>query len=195
MSIAEKLQTIAENEQKVYNAGFEKGKSEGGDTETAYNNGFNDGKQVGSDELLNVITNNKTNFSYLFCGKNALVTAPILDTSEGIRFDFMFNACISLVEVPLINISKVRSTVPNVGNMFTNCTKLVKITFEGIIPISISFADCSKLNNDSINSIITALKDLTGGTAQTLTLHNTVGSKLTDEQKAIITAKNWTLVY
>ena len=30
MSIAEKLQTILENEQKVYNAGYEKGKSEGG---------------------------------------------------------------------------------------------------------------------------------------------------------------------
>lgn len=30
MSIADKLQTILENEQKVYNAGYEKGKSEGG---------------------------------------------------------------------------------------------------------------------------------------------------------------------
>ena len=34
-----------------------------------------------------------------------------------------------------------------------------------------------------------------GGTAHTLTLHATVGSKLTDEQKATITAKNWELVY
>lgn len=34
-----------------------------------------------------------------------------------------------------------------------------------------------------------------GGTAQTLTVHKTVGEKLTDEQKATITAKNWTLVY
>lgn len=46
MSIAEKLQTIAENVPKVYNAGYEKGKSEGGDTETDYNNGFEDGKQA-----------------------------------------------------------------------------------------------------------------------------------------------------
>lgn len=34
-----------------------------------------------------------------------------------------------------------------------------------------------------------------GGTTQTLTLHSTVGNKLTDTQKATITAKNWTLVY
>ncbi|MBQ6825974.1 MAG: hypothetical protein IJP34_04880 [Clostridia bacterium] len=33
MSIAEKLTTIAENEQKVYNAGYNKGKAEGGDTD------------------------------------------------------------------------------------------------------------------------------------------------------------------
>ena len=30
MTTAEKLQQIAENEQKVYNAGYEKGKAEGG---------------------------------------------------------------------------------------------------------------------------------------------------------------------
>lgn len=36
MSIAEKLQTIAENEQKVYNAGYEKGKSEGGEKPTLF---------------------------------------------------------------------------------------------------------------------------------------------------------------
>ena len=30
MSIADKLQTIAENEQRVYNSGYEKGKAEGG---------------------------------------------------------------------------------------------------------------------------------------------------------------------
>ena len=36
MSIADKLQTILENEQKVYNAGYEKGKSEGGEKPTLF---------------------------------------------------------------------------------------------------------------------------------------------------------------
>lgn len=44
--IASKLNVIAENMPKVYNAGYEKGKSEGGDTETAYNEGIKDGKQA-----------------------------------------------------------------------------------------------------------------------------------------------------
>lgn len=43
MSIAEKLQTIAENQQSVYNAGYQKGKAEGGDIEAAYNEGKADG--------------------------------------------------------------------------------------------------------------------------------------------------------
>lgn len=46
MSIADKLTTIAENEQKVYDAGYLKGKAEGGDTETAYNEGVEAGKQA-----------------------------------------------------------------------------------------------------------------------------------------------------
>ena len=50
------------------------------------------------------------------------------------------------------------------------------------------------LTQASVESIINGLADLTSGTAQTLTL-NGWGSKLTDDQKARITAKNWTLAY
>lgn len=46
MSIAEKLTQIAENEQKVYEAGYEKGKAEGGDTTEAYEQGVADGKKA-----------------------------------------------------------------------------------------------------------------------------------------------------
>ena len=46
-----------------------------------------------------------------------------------------------------------------------------------------------------MQSIIDGLKDLTGAESQTLTFHSAVGNKLTDTQKATITAKNWTLVY
>ena len=42
-------------------------------------------------------------------------------------------------------------------------------------------------------TMFNSLKDLTGETAKTLTLGETNLSKLTDEQKAIATNKNWTL--
>lgn len=82
------------------------------------------------------------------------------------------------------------------NNMFNYCNGLKEIRFaEKTIPYQIEFGGCSKLSDESIQSIVDGLKDLTGGTAQTLRLHATVGNKLTNEQKATITAKNWTLVY
>lgn len=65
----------------------------------------------------------------------------------------------------------------------------------GTAKLQLGFSNCSKLTDESIQSIIDGLADLTGQAAQTVTFHATVGAKLTDEQKATITAKNWTLVY
>lgn len=70
MSIAEKLSLIAENEQKVYNAGYQKGKAEGGDTEEAYNQGFEEGKKSQYDEFWTNYQNegNRKNYIRGFCG-------------------------------------------------------------------------------------------------------------------------------
>ncbi len=78
---------------------------------------------------------------------------------------------------------------------FTNATNLENITFEGVISKSIGFPNSNKLSDASIQNIIDHLADLTGQATQTLTFHATVGAKLTDNQKAYITAKNWTLAY
>lgn len=78
---------------------------------------------------------------------------------------------------------------------FNGCTNLENITFEGTIGNSISFANSPLLTEKSVQSILDHLKDLTGQAAQTITFHATVGGKLTNAQKATITAKNWTLVY
>lgn len=81
-------------------------------------------------------------------------------------------------------------------NGFANTKSLVDFrVVEQSIKFSFSWVTCLNLSTDTIQSIIDGLADLTGGTAQTLTLHATVGGKLTDEQKATITAKNWELVY
>ena len=88
------------------------------------------------------------------------------------------------------------TAVTSFSNAFAGCTTLVTITPKAnTIKISIDLSQSNKLSDISIQSIIDGLVDLTGGTAQTLTLHATVGGKLTDEQKATITAKNWELVY
>ena len=81
------------------------------------------------------------------------------------------------------------------NSAFTNCSALENVTFEGVINTNVPLAKSPKLSIASVQSILDHLKDLTGQTAKTLTFHADVGAKLTEEQKASITAKNWTLVY
>lgn len=49
------------------------------------------------------------------------------------------------------------------------------------------------IDRASLRAIINGLADLTGQTTQTLTLGNTLRAKLTEEDIAIATAKNWTI--
>lgn len=76
-------------------------------------------------------------------------------------------------------------------NFALYCYELKEIRFKAnSIKLSISFSNSSKLSAESVQSIIDGLA--TVETAQTLTLHSSI--VLTDEQKAQISSKNWTLV-
>ena len=69
MSIADKLTTVAENVSKVYNAGYEKGKAEGGgDVTDRYDEGFADGKKAEYDEFWDDFQDNgnRNNYYYTF---------------------------------------------------------------------------------------------------------------------------------
>ena len=77
---------------------------------------------------------------------------------------------------------------------FYNCSALEELRIKaGTLSKSIAIAQSDKLSAETIQSIIDGLAQV--ATAQKLTLHASVGNKLTDAQKAQITAKNWTLVY
>lgn len=117
-----------------------------------------------------------------------------INTSNVMSFSNAFNCLFALEEIdgtPL-DLSSATSTSNTFG--YNNALKEVRFVANSI-SLSIIFSACSQLSDESIQSIIDGLADLTGNTAQTLTLHATVGGKLTDEQKATITAKNWELVY
>lgn len=88
------------------------------------------------------------------------------------------------------------SNTTYVSDMFFRCEALETVRFTaGSIKVPISFAHSYNLTDATIQNIIDALADKTGGTAQTLTLHATVGAKLTDAQKSAASAKNWTISY
>lgn len=69
--IATKLTTIAENQQKVYDAGYAKGQAEGGDTDAAYQQGVTVGKQAERDRFWDSYQQggNRTDYSNAFSGK------------------------------------------------------------------------------------------------------------------------------
>ena len=135
-------------------------------------------------------TSKTTSFSSMFFGCEALTTIPQLDLSNGANFGYMFFKCRALTTIPLIDTSKGTSF----NQMFYGCTSLENISFvANCIKKSISFAQSPLLIDESIQSIIDGLVDLTGQTAQTITFHSDVKNKLTEEQIAQITSKNWTL--
>lgn len=114
------------------------------------------------------------------------------DTSNVISFRQMFNYAGRLTTIDGTPLDFSNST--NNTNMFKGCSKLAYIRIvPDTIKSSADFSGSSSWDDESLQSIIDGLADLTGGTAQTITWHADVKEKLTDEQKATITGKNWTI--
>lgn len=213
MSIAEKLTTVAENQQKVYDAGVAAGQMQGG-----YDQGYTAGQQAEYDRFWDAFQDNgnRTDYEKTFfhsfwndttynpkypivasvTASQMFDSARITDTKVPIEIrdgvaDTAFVRCSRLKTICLLKLSN----ITRFTNTFTGCTKLENITIEGSIDVNFNISATAVLTNESVQSIIDHLKDLTGATTQTLTFHADVGAKLTDEQKAFITAKNWNLVY
>ena len=88
------------------------------------------------------------------------------------------------------------SLCTHLTNTFQGDTALEKISVTpGSIKVQFYINNSPNLTDETIQAIIDGLADLTGATTQTLSLHKTVGGKLTQAQKDAISAKNWTLVY
>jgi hypothetical protein len=122
--------------------------------------------------------------------RNSKVTrVPYLDLSKAYNCSNMFNGCTDLECIDGIEFPNKTYTT-----MFANCKSLKSITVgSGTIRDTISFDACLLLSDESIQSIIDGLADLTGSTAKTITFHADVKAKLTEAQISQITSKNWTL--
>ena len=156
-----------------------------------------------------------TNMNYFLLGATNITSIDwYLDTPNNTYTIQAFQTTKSLIYMKGINVSKVhtaRSMFYNSGIVtidepfdFSSITEANNTAFSGANALvnvrfvpntlykSIVFTS-AVLNDESIQSIIGGLADLTGGTAQTLTLHADVKAKLTEEQLATITSKNWNL--
>lgn len=133
--------------------------------------------------------NGCTNLEYV-----KIDTSGFADEGNATAFNNMFSNCPKLKRIDgVINGSKCDL---GTDNPFNNSNAIEYIAFAPFSIVKrIDLAGQAALTNEGIQAVIDGLADLTGQTAQTLSLNNSVGKKLTDEQKATITAKNWTLAY
>jgi hypothetical protein len=224
-ALARNLEVIAENTSKVYNAGLEKGKAQGGSaplwTKGAYNIRFNSDEWA--DEETEIYIPTLSSLAELFYnvqftkikkltiksdtpitfasnaffspwGGTAFLETLVLDCdfSQCTKFDnwLMRQNKLKRIEGQPFNFSGVTGF-----SGFSNYAN--KVEYFRVVPntikVSFDIKHWSKLDDETIQSVIDGLADLTGGTAQTLTLHADVKAKLTEAQLATITGKNWTV--
>lgn len=127
-------------------------------------------------------------------GENELIWN--VDTSKATGFSGFLgtplqNNLVAVRGTPIDFSSVVKGEIGKGVFNIPNCTflRFAKQTLK----VSINMSYCYSLDDESVQSIIDGLADLTGETAQTITLHTDIKSKLTDEQTSAITAKNWTI--
>jgi hypothetical protein len=196
MSIAEKLTAIAENEQKVFDAGKKAEHDVFWDELQEYGNKRNYLYTFAywNDKMYHpkypIVLN-----SYAWCASGTYMRATIADTivdivaTIGVVFNSTFSECSKLVTI--------RRLVLNAGceymDTFSMCSELMNLNVEGTIGKNgFNVSNSPKLTHDSLMRILNCLEAKTEGT-WTVTLGATNLAKLTDAEKAIATEKGWTL--
>ena len=154
MTVAEKLTQIAENEQRVYDAGYERGRMEGG-----YDEGVADGRQAAYDAFWDALQDGGAPRDYsatfgsawtpeTFRPKHDIVptnaymmfrqsmmqidlaehlakTGVALDTSRCQNCQYMFSFA-RFTRIGVIDLSSVTNAIPG-DALFSNCTQLVTV--------------------------------------------------------------------
>lgn len=139
------------------------------------------------------------------CRKIKFLDFEDWDVSKVNNYNGLCRACTSLEKV---NITK-WNILPTatLGSMFHSCLKLYSLvgdyTIDEVISNNITifngykntiscFTSSDRINRASLRAVINGLADLTDTTTQTLSL-GTLKNKLTEEDIAIATAKNWSI--
>lgn len=115
--------------------------------------------------------------------------------SEIVELEYrQFANCTNLKTVSLSNTITVMGETSPYYNPFDKCSGLEFITLEENFNANyINFSSSTLYSVETIVSWLEALADRTGETAYTLTIGTTNINKLTAEQRAIATNKNWNL--
>lgn len=159
------------------------------------------GTRLKSLDLSFFDTSSVTAISGMFENCNSLTSLDLssFDTSAVTNMRAMFNNCSSLTSLDLSNFDT--SAVTNMDYMFYRCLSLTSLIlgpnfFKTSAVTSIDFSSCTKWTNETVvTSLVTNSYDRTAAGLNTLTLklHANTKAALTDEQKATITNKGYTI--
>ena len=139
------------------------------------------------------------NRMFLRCTSLTSLDLSSFDTSAVTDMNRMFLRCTSLTSLDLSSFDT--SAVTDMEAMFDSCTSIVSLHlgpnfFKTSAVTSIGFSDCSKWTNDTVvTSLVTNSYDRASAGLNTLTLqlHANTKAALSDEQKAAITSKGYTI--
>lgn len=144
---------------------------------------------------LTDISINKTS-NTMFRNCTNLVSVVLSDITSISRNVFQGCTALKTVSLPSTIISDPNNCLTSTSSyyyIFYGCTALEDIQLGQDWNMSLRLNVSNNFTVNSMVAMFNSLKDLTGETAKTLTLGSTNLAKLTDEQKAIATNKNWTL--
>lgn len=206
MTIAEKLKSIKESKDAIKQAIEDKGVA-CGDVLSEYAEKIADIPTGGIDMSIGIKFANSTftteqfealntynwdkisDVNRAFANCSQITAISSIDISRVRNVQYLFIGCPRLDSVSMLNCSNVVYT----DGMFSGCTKLRNLGGFLNLSVNLNLSDSPLLTVESLMNVINNLKDLTGSTAHTLTLGATNLAKLTDEQKAVATNKNWVL--
>ena len=175
MSIAQKLTTVATNQQKVYDAGknaeydrfWDEFQNYGDRTNYTYAfayGGWNDDTYNPKYTIRPVSCNN------MFMNASSITDTKVtidLTNPDGNQKYGLFASATKLMTIQKLIVDKT-ITFQSSSPMFNKCNSLKNITFEGAIGKDISFKDCPLLSKESIENIVSCLSSDSADTTLTL---------------------------
>lgn len=128
--------------------------------------------------------------SYAFWNVTGLITLSLPDRLDSFTGGTaVIKSCPSLEEIRFPN--TITTTIPK--NSIQDCPSVKRIWLQSNFNTTADFSNCTNLTEESMVAMFNALKDLRGQTQKTLTLGSANLSKLSEEEIAIATNKNWVI--